>query len=325
MTERVHGGNLTEAIARHGGVAADWLDLSTGINPAPYPVGDISHDAWTRLPDRTALHRLLGAARNAYGIHPANGIVAAAGAQALIQIMPRLAGSGPVRVLGPTYNEHAGCFRDAGFAVTVAGGFVSMPGGGTAVLVNPNNPDGRTHEPGDLLALARRSGLLVVDEAFCDVTPALSLCPRELPQNLVVLRSFGKFFGLAGVRLGFAVAHPAMARRIERMLGPWAVSGPAQEIGARALSDDDWIAATRERLSADMARLRRLLGQAGWRIAGGTDLFVTAEAGNIAERFDRLLDARIWVRSFDYAPDHLRFGLPGDESGWARLETALTS
>lgn len=324
MSNREHGGNLDEAISLYGGKRADWLDLSTGINPVPWPVPPISDAAWTRLPESSTLARLLAEARRFYDVHPENGIVAAAGAQALIQILPMMTQQGEVRVLSPTYNEHAATFRNyESFTVREMVEADWLEGSDVAVIVNPNNPGGRRIEPELLQALAVGVKWLIVDEAFADPRPDLSLCSQELPANIVVLRSFGKFFGLAGVRLGFAVGHPQTTARIGSILGPWATSGPALEIGTAALADHQWIDRTRNRLGNDYNRLKRILETAGADFVGGTDLFVTIRTPDADLMHRHLADRRIWVRAFDGKPDWLRFGLPGSEDGWDQLTGAM--
>jgi cobalamin biosynthetic protein CobC len=322
--KRDHGGNLADARARFGGAATDWLDLSTGINPVPYPVGALAPSAWACLPDASAFAAAESAARVACGARDGADIVAGAGASALIGLMPRLASPGEVAIPGPTYNEHAAVFRAAGWRINERPG----PGTSAAVIVNPNNPDGRRWSVDELLLMAEAMPLLVVDESFIDLTPEHSLCPYmgadgAAREGLVVLRSFGKFYGLAGVRLGFAVTGPETAGRIREMLGPWAVSGPALELGARALGDEDWAEATRVRVTADAARLVALGRAAGWRLVGEAGLFATFETPDAAAAQDRLAQERIWSRIFPYSPLWLRLGLPGDEAGWQRLAAVL--
>ncbi|MEE4120323.1 MAG: threonine-phosphate decarboxylase CobD [Paracoccaceae bacterium] len=320
---RVHGGDPGEAVARHGGAPGDWLDLSTGINPVPYPLPDIPARAWAALPAEREIAELEGAARAAYGT-PAH-VVALAGAQAAIQLVPHLGRGGAARVLGPTYEEHAGALLDGGWQVRQVREVAALAGAELAVVVNPNNPDGRRHAHGELRALAGRVGLLVVDESFADAEPALSLAPHLARDaaRVVVLRSFGKFYGLAGLRLGFALAGHALAERLRTLAGPWRVSGPAVAVGRAALADTGWQDATRTRLAQDAARLDRLAAGAGWRLVGGTPLFRTYDVGDGTAEQERLARARIWTRAFPYAPSWLRLGLPGAEDGWARLARAL--
>ncbi|MAO55620.1 MAG: threonine-phosphate decarboxylase [Rhodospirillaceae bacterium] len=322
-----HGGDLAAWAGRYGRPVAEWLDLSTGINPVAYPLPDLAAETWTKLPQSAALAALKEAAAKAYGASSPEMLACAPGTQALIQVLPLLFDRRRVSILGPTYSEHASAWRQAGAEVTEVGDL--PPPDRSLVLVNPNNPDGRTIAPDVLAAWARDAAgqgqILIVDEAFADVRPEVSLVPTMPLGNVVILRSFGKFFGLAGLRLGFAVAAPDIVRRLETLMGPWAVSGPGLVIGARALSDGTWIAAERDRLAAAMVRLREMLTGAGAEIVGGTDLFVTVDHGAAPDLFDHLARAGILVRRFDAAPRRLRFGLPGDAGDWGRLEQALAA
>jgi cobalamin biosynthetic protein CobC len=239
--------------------------------------------------------------------------------------VPHLGRGGAARVLGPTYEEHAGALADGGWQVTQVREVAALAGADLAVVVNPNNPDGRRHAPDDLLALAGRVGLLVVDESFADAAPALSLAPHLAPdaEGVLVLRSFGKFYGLAGLRLGFALAGEGLAGAVRAMAGPWRVSGPAVAVGRAALADTVWQAEARVRLARDAARLDALAAGAGWGLVGGTPLFRTYETGDAAAAQQRLARARIWTRAFPYAAGWLRLGMPGMEEGWTRLARAL--
>jgi cobalamin biosynthetic protein CobC len=316
---RDHGGDLGAAIARYGADGPVWIDLSTGVNRRPYPAPPLPLDVWTRLPQAEPLAALIEAARGLYGA--AGCVVAAPGAQALIQLAPRLAPPGSVAVVSPTYNEHAAAFTAEGWTVRAVTEPEEAGPDEALVVVNPNNPDGRPWPAARLARLADRP-LLVVDESFADADPAQSLAALAAP-NLVVLRSFGKFFGLAGLRLGFAICSPSMAADLQRMLGPWAVSGPAIAIGTQALSDAEWIAAARAELAADAARLDRLAAKTGWSLVGGTALFRTYDAGCAAHAQDRLAARRIWTRRFPYSAGWLRIGLPGAPEEWARVAEAL--
>ncbi|MDV7269728.1 threonine-phosphate decarboxylase CobD [Thioclava sp. A2] len=320
---RDHGGNLDAAILRFGGAPEDWVDLSTGINAQPYPVPDIPADRWNALPRKSDMAALCQAAQVAYRTNAP--VVALAGAQGAIQIVPYLRPLGEARVLTPTYNEHAGALRAAGWRVTEVSHPDALRGADVAIVVNPNNPDGASYPPDFLADLAQDVGLLVVDESFGDPTPELSLAPRldRLPENVLLLRSFGKFYGLAGLRLGFALAHPALAARIAAMAGPWPVCGPAIEIAIAALNDQDWQTETIARLSAEAARLDALAARAGWQLVGGTVLFRTYAAPDATEAQNQLARAHIWTRIFPYSAKWIRLGLPGTSEAWARLEAAL--
>lgn len=317
---RDHGGNLDWAKAQWGD--QDWIDLSTGINRQPYPVGDLPPQAWTALPGQAAKDRLLAAARTAYGADRA-AILALAGAQAAIQLVPRLARPGLARVLSPTYNEHAATLRAEGWLVEEVAELSALDGADLAVVVNPNNPDGRVWSPGDLLALLPRVGRLVVDESFADPVPEHSLCPAAGQVGLIVLRSFGKFYGLAGLRLGFALGPKEDIAELQRMAGPWPVPGVALEVGARALSDRAWQAATARRLADEVERLDAMAISFGWQALGGAHLFRLYATPGAALAQAHLARHAIWSRIFPYSATWLRLGLPGSEAEWHRLAAAL--
>ena len=318
---RDHGGNLDQAMALHGG--DDWIDLSTGINRRPWPMPELPADLWRNLPTKTLQADLLQQARTAWGVGGAAAGLSLGGAQAAIQIVPRLRPVGTAAVLGPTYNEHAACLAQEGWHIRPGRRLDDLRGADLAVVVNPNNPDGRSFDPETLLALSREVGLLVVDESFGDVTPALSLLPHAGRQNLLVLRSFGKFYGLAGVRLGFAFGAAAEIAALGQMAGPWPVSGPAIGIGIRALADQHWAKQMRQQLAADAGRADALAKGAGWCPAGGCALFRLYDTGNAAAAQDRLARHRIWSRIFPWSDSLLRLGLPGPEPEWHRLQQAL--
>ncbi|WP_136682650.1 threonine-phosphate decarboxylase CobD [Falsirhodobacter xinxiangensis] len=314
---RDHGGNIDAAMERFGGTG--WIDLSTGINRCPYPIPPLPPEAWTALPTACAKAALIAAARKAWGCTAP--MLATAGAQAAIQMIPRLRPSGLARVLSPTYNEHAATLAAAGWRVEPCADLAALSGADLAVLVNPNNPDGQSHAPEALAALD--VGLLVVDESFADPVPDLSLLAQAGRPGLLVLRSFGKFYGLAGVRLGFVAGHEADIAALGAMAGPWPVSGAALEIGRVALADADWAGQTARRLAEDARRADALASGAGWRLVGGAHLFRLYDAGDAVAAQERLARHRIWSRIFPWHDRWLRLGLPGTEEEWARLSAAL--
>jgi cobalamin biosynthesis protein CobC len=325
---RYHGGNINAARRLYANAPEPWIDLSTGINPIPYPVGTIPPEAWTRLPEPADLAALEAAARTAYAAPPSAEIVAAPGTQSLIQWLPRLFPARRVGILGLTYNEHETTWRAAGADVTTVTALPDLARFDIGVVVNPNNPDGRTIAPQDLATIAarlvRHNGRLIVDEAFMDVLdPRNSLIPHLPEAGAIVLRSFGKAYGLAGLRLGFAIASPDDSRHLRHALGPWSVSGPAIEIGRRALLDESWLANTVQRLAAETNRLDHLLMTAGFTILGGTPLFRLAKHNEAAAQFNRLCQAGILTRPFQSNPNWLRFGIPHAEAEWQRLRTLL--
>jgi cobalamin biosynthesis protein CobC len=322
-----HGGDLATAKALFPQAPEPWIDLSTGINPIPYPVPALPLSLWQRLPGKAEAAALLQAARTAYGVPEQAGIVAAPGTQILIELLPRLAGAGPVAVLGPTYAEHALAWRKTGAAVREVAALDEVGDAGIAVLVNPNNPDGRLIDRPRLAALAQklaaRDGLLVIDEAFVDFTPEASLIP-DLPPAVLVLRSFGKTYGLAGLRLGFAIGEPGLTQAMCDALGPWAVAGPALHVGALALADKAWLDAAAKARAGDAARLDALLAPHG-RIVGGTALYRLLATPDAPAFFAHLGRKGLYVRRFQNDAAWLRFGLPENETAWARLAAALAS
>ncbi len=323
-----HGGSLGRARSLFAHAPEPWVDLSTGINPHSYPLFDLPATALTRLPEPARARDLADVAAKAYGALSPRHVALAPGTQILLPQVFSLVKPGRAVVLGPTYAEHVRVAALAGHSVVETSDFSKLADADLAIVVNPNNPDGRIVPRSDLLALAeklrRRGGLLVVDEAFMDVGPRReSLCGDVEQGGIVVLRSFGKFFGLAGVRLGFAIASPEIVERLDAGFGPWSVSGPALEYGVRALADTGWQGAMRGRLVSEAAHLDAMLAGHGVVVDGGTSLFRHLTSSDAADLFDVLGNAGILVRNFADRPHQLRFGLPGSESEWSRLEAAL--
>jgi cobalamin biosynthetic protein CobC len=213
--------------------------------------------------------------------------------------------------------------RGAGWDVAEVSNLGALAGADLAIVVNPNNPDGRRHDPAALLALLPKVGRLVVDESFADAVPCLSLAPEAGRSGLLILRSLGKFYGLAGVRLGFVLGAEADVAALAQLAGPWPVSGPAIAIGHRALLDRTWANATSARLAVQAPHLDNMAQAAGWTLVGGTPLFRLYGVGDASAAQERLARAKIWSRIFRDWPGWLRLGLPGDEAEWARLAAAL--
>ncbi|UVE16535.1 threonine-phosphate decarboxylase CobD [Pseudomonas sp. LS44] len=318
-----HGGRLKAAARQYGIAEADWLDLSTGIAPWPFDLPALATQTWARLPEVD--DGLDAAACSYYGVEQ---LLAVPGSQAAIQLLPRLRPSGRVGVLAPCYAEHAEAWRKAGHEVIelAADGLEeALPRLDVLVLVNPNNPTGQRFDQALLLdwhaRLARHGGWLVVDEAFIDCTSALSLA-ASAGEGLIVLRSFGKFFGLAGARLGFVLADAKLLAALAEQLGPWAISGPTRAVGQACLRDRGAQLAQRQRAEAACARLAELLVGQGWAPQGGCALFQYRVDPRAAQLHDFLARRGILVRLFTQ-PIALRFGLPKGESDWQRLEQAL--
>lgn len=307
---RDHGGGLDAAIATYGGTRQDWLDLSTGINPVPYPMPQLPADAWTALPDQAAFTRIYDLARSFWNVPQDAAIIGATGASAIIAALPRVLPAGEVSIPGPTYNEHGASF-------TAAGWRLGQDPSHALVAVHPNNPDGHIWQVSDLGAT-----YTVIDESFCDVMPDQSLINLASRPGTVVLKSFGKFWGLAGLRLGFAIGDPEIIAKLTELLGPWQISGPALAIGAEALADPQWADETRARLSADTERLDTLVTASGAKLLGGTTLFRLYQVKDAKAAQDQLARNHIWSRVFPYASDWLRLGLPAPDR-WTQLEQAL--
>ena len=305
---RDHGGGLDAAVSRFGGARADWIDLSTGINPTSFPVPELTADAWTALPDSAAMTRLIDAARAFWNVPNHLDVLAAPGASSLIAQLPRLANAGTVRIDAPTYNEYAAAFHMHGWEV-------SKVNAAARVVVHPNNPTGAFWDE------IEPNKLTIIDESFCDVAPNRSLIDRA-GNGTLVLKSFGKFWGLAGVRLGFLIGDTAQVDRVRQWQGPWAVSGAAMEIGAHALADHAWANAMRAKLEINADRLDQLVTKAGADLVGGTSLFRLYAVDNAATWQDRLAQHHIWSRIFPYSKTWLRLGLP-PAHGWDMLKAAL--
>ncbi|WP_103171485.1 threonine-phosphate decarboxylase CobD [Paracoccus sp. SY] len=314
-----HGSDTGGSAARFGQGA--WIDLSTAINRRPWPLGDLPPQVWRALPTAAARDRLIATAAAWFGC-PAAQVLPVAGASAAIRMIPRLLPTGRAAVIAPSHDDHAASLGAAGWQVSQFARPEAMEGADLAVVVNPNNPDGREWPPEVLARLARRVGHLVVDESFADVCPDLSLAPA-LPPNVLVLRSFSPFWGLAGLRLGFVLARPDLLGRLSDAAGPWAVNGPALHVGAQAMADRAWADATVLYHAEAALRLDRLAIRAGWRPAGGTHLFRLYDTGDAAAAQERLARAHVWTRRFSFSRTWLRMGIPGGHEEWDRLTDAL--
>ncbi len=321
-----HGGRLRKAALTYGIALPDWLDLSTGISPFAWPVPEIPAEAWHRLPEDDD-----GLVEVAQAYYRAPQLLPVAGSQAAIQALPLLRGQSRVGVIAPGYNEHAHAWRRAGHAVTCLSASLLLEcvdDVDVIVLIHPNNPGGERFEREALLAcharLRARGGWLIVDEAFMDVSPDDSLCPFAARDGLVVLRSVGKFFGLAGIRAGFVCASKPLLDALRDYLGPWTLSGPTRHVLKLAMADRDWQMQAREWLRHSSARLADVL--VGHRITptAGCAFFHWWRNELATSWHHALAERGILTRLFD-EPRSLRFGLPADEAGLLRLDEALAS
>ena len=320
-----HGGGLMKAAAAYPDAPRPWLDLSTGINPEPWRGPRAAEAELNRLPDPGALAALETAAAAAFGCGPER-TAAVAGAEAAIRLLPLLLGVRSVEIVGPTYGAHAEAWRSAGVATRlIAPDQAGASQAGVLVIVNPNNPDGRLTRRADLIAMARERSAagrwLVVDESFIECAPGDSVSDIDAP-GLIVLRSFGKFYGLAGVRLGFMLAAPELILRLRALLGDWPVGADALVMGRGAYADREWRRRAEATLADRADRLDDLLARAGFQIIGGTSLFRMTRTPDAARWFQYLCRAGILTRPFDHTPEALRFGVP-TERDLPRLARAL--
>ena len=322
-----HGGALSEAIAKYGGTASEWLDLSTGISPFSLPLPEISADSWRRLPEQSEVRRVCELAMRHYGgsVVP----IAVPGTQAAIQLLPFLTpNASEVAVVSPTYGEYEQAFRRMDMEVDPINALdgATVTRASVAVLANPNNPDGRETPRDDIFGFVRaqRHRLVIIDEAFADMRQDLTMVGAAgMEPNLLVMRSFGKFFGLAGLRLGFVFAEPALAKILSDRLGPWAVSGPALAIAAHAFSRRDLVNELRNKLDKAHAMTRSALKMASGPIVGETALFFYCEVGDGAAVRDLLASHKLLVRAFDHSSTRIRIGLVRDELSAVRLRETL--
>lgn len=322
----VHGGRLSDAQKAFPGAPLPWLDLSTGINPEPWPGTSALAFDWERLPDEAALHALEAAAAACFGARSQQ-VLALPGTEFGLRGLASLGLPAPFRHVWPGYRTHAEALPGSE-AIAFETAAKQAARGGTIMLANPSNPDGRLVPPADLLALAHRlgeaGGWLVVDEAFVDAHSGHSIVPLlDGTEPVIVTRSFGKFFGLAGVRLGFVLANKPVIRKLRDVLGDWPISGAAIAIGTAAYCDRAWQGLQRHRLAQGSARLTALLSSHGLDDLGGTANFRLCHVADAPGLFTHLCRAGILVRPFADRPDRLRFGIPGTDADWARLDTAL--
>lgn len=320
-----HGGNLSAAVTRYGIPLENWLDLSTGINPNHYPIPEIPPSLWHQLPNDE--DGLVNIAANYYGCQS---LLPTSGSQAALQALPNIRSLGTIAMLKPMYQEHAYAWQRCGHQVLSFNDLNDehiLNKADVVLLCNPNNPTGKQFPAQALLSLhaklANRGGWLVVDEAFMDATPEHSIAQYSHLEGLFVLRSLGKFFGLAGARVGFMLAADEQLKKPQESLGPWTLTGPSRFIAKQALQDNAWQENTRITLKSSSKRLETLLSQYDLKPTAGTALFQYVKTAQAQVLQERLAAKGIWVRLFKEQPA-LRFGLPHD-SGWQLLEDALKS
>lgn len=308
-----HGGDLSRAVQTYAIEKWKWMDLSTGVNPNGYAIERLPQSSFEKLPDAQDMTALAEAARRAYNVPDAQGLIAAPGSEFLIQALPQTRRLSKVAILWPTFSSHEAAWRRYGHQVRMISDLDELQDETVVVIVNPNNPDGRVIKPGQLKKLAAQlsvnGGLLIVDEAFVDVMPEMSFIPKNDLENVVILRSIGKFFGLAGVRLGFAVGANRLLDPLRESLGAWAVSGPAIAIGTKILSDTDWQEQARSVLRLQGQQHEEVYKKYGVKLVGGVPLFHLLEFDDARTIHHELAKRAVWTRIFDYNNKWLRVGL----------------
>jgi len=330
-----HGGRLGAARVTYSEAPQPWIDLSTGINPSSYPAPRARGPVLNRLPDTGELARLEAVAARAFGVPDPARVVATGGTEPALRLLPYILRRKTAIVAGPTYGSHADAWSRAGVPTRVVGDSDlegSIADSTAVVVVNPNNPDGRLIGRERLRglhdAVASRGGVLVVDEAFAEVAPESSVgdvAGGSGFEHLLVLRSFGKFYGLAGLRLGFVIGSPQPVADVRGAMGDWPVSVDALAAGLAAYADYGWAERTRVRLARSARRLDALLGRHGFEVVGGTTLYRLVRAEDAPRRFERLARAGILTRPFQHDTTLLRFGLPGNAAAWRRLSDVLAT
>ena len=319
-----HGGDLDKAIQFYGGKKCQWIDLSTGINPNPYPIPKLKITDWQKLPTLDEIESLEFLIKSKFKTSLEIALVS--GAQTAINFLPFLLEKRSVNILVPTYNEYQLCFQDAGWNVRLSKEFNQLFSSEVVIIVNPNNPDGKTHKIKDLINLSKSVDILIIDESFIDLSENKSII-SEIDsdiKNIIVIRSFGKFFGLAGMRLGFILSNSKTNKKLKRNLGPWPVSKMSIKIAEIEIQDNIWIRKNSMYLNSWSISLDQLMEVINWKIIGGTNLFRLYSTPNsdLAQKF--LAESYIWSRKFSYSKKWLRLGIPCIE-GYKRLKKIVES
>jgi cobalamin biosynthetic protein CobC len=309
---RDHGGNLDHAIDTYGGSPKEWIDLSTGINPVAYPTERIDPSDYHVLPRRSDLVSLENVARSFWNVPEKAQVIATNGASAAIAALPFLLEGKKVSIPRPTYNEHLAAFENAGWCLDDTTFDVQ-------VFVHPNNPTGKIWS-----ADAFKAPIVIVDESFGDVIPDTTLIKHSAQSSRIFIKSFGKFWGLAGLRVGFVIGADPVVSKLRELLGPWPVGGGAIKIATKALSDKEWVAIARSRLKSDAIRLDKLMTSYAAKLVGGCDLFRLYDVTDANLLHEKLANHHIWSRIFPYSKSYIRLGLPAP-ADWTRLERVLAA
>lgn len=320
-----HGGNLLQAIEEFGGNQEDWLDLSTGISPYTIDLPEFHQDVWRRLPDPKYVKLLEGKAKEFY--QTKSNCLAVPGSQFAIQHLSKVV-DGEIGILEPTYGEYAASFVRNGKSYTSLENISDIGNASSVILANPNNPDGRIYTSQELLKLAvqlsERNGYLVVDEAFMAIDDPNSLLNEvDATTNVVILRSIGKFFGLAGIRLGFVFSSEKFRAKLAAYLGPWAVTGPALAIADHIFANRFIANELKQKISVRHQQMGEILEQSGLQIVGKNDLFFLIRHPKANALHISLKQQKVLTRIFDYNSDWIRIGLTANSNEDERLLKAI--
>ena len=308
----LHGGGIDAACAHYGGVWADWLDLSTGINPIAFPIPELDETIWARLPDDRAFDGAVSGARHFWNVPQNAAILPVHGLSSAIALLPRILKKQEAYICEPTYSEYHQNFLNAGWKVT------RNEKAPFHIYVHPNNPDGRLAR-----LKTQYADFMLIDESFCDLTPKHSFIHKADAKGVLILKSFGKFWGLAGLRLGFVIGDRSIVAKLAKAMGPWHASGPALQIAYKAFNDCAWANKTRARLENDAKRLDAIIRSKTQAKTYGTNLFRLYESIKAHHLYETLCHEKILTRIFSYRSDWVRVGLPGKECEWVRLQHAL--
>jgi len=315
-----HGGDIDLAIKKYGGKREDWVDLSTGINGTSYPWQESINVELRNLPSNKILMNLEKAAARAYKIAESADTAAVSGAQQIINLLPIcLKSCNSVTILGPTYSEYEKAFKSSGIKTQTVSEVSKLSSSDIAIIVNPNNPTGKVIADEMLEDLSKKVRILIIDESF-----KMFSTRRTLNfSNIIQINSLGKFFGLAGIRLGFVSGPSDFIKAVKEMLGPWPVSSLAAEIGIVALNDRVWISEMEKLLVTESNALHEACNSRNWELVGRTSLFHTYATSSCLEVEKQFAAHGIWVRTFDYSETWVRLGIPTSENQWERVKQAL--
>lgn len=308
-----HGGNIDEAIIDYGGHEVDWIDLSTGINPECYPIPKFSDTDWRDLPTVTEIRKLESLISSQFKTF--SSVMLTPGSQIAINLLPMLFKKQIVGILEPTYSDYFVSFANAGFKVYSCKNLKELFKSKIAILVNPNNPDGKNYDVKDLIVLSKKVNVLIVDESFVEASETSSIISyiNQETNNIIVIKSFGKLYGLAGLRLGFVFSGRSLIKEFKKVFSFWPVSKVSIKIASKAVIDSKWMIRTQIKLKKKAKILDDIMKSIDFELVGGTNLFRLYSTPNSLSSQKFLAKKFIWSRIFSYSEKWLRLGIPSDD------------